>query len=155
MTATAAAIEHRWKMMADHRYRRADATDGRADGAGRKKGRGGTATATLILLNVSAERVVIREGGHTTGRTTWRHGHQKDGRTNQPLARLRSCLSDFDRRTEGRPDREADDERASGRVGRSAATTTTERWLPMPIWSGRVETENLQSYSDRSKCCRH
>ena len=36
-------------------------------------------------------------------------------------------------------------ERASGRVGRSAATTTTERWLPMPLWSGRVETENLQT----------
>ena len=113
MTATAAAIEHRWKMMADHRYRRADAAD---DVAGRKKGRGGTATATLILLNVSAERVVIREGGHTTGRTTWRHGQRTDGRTNQPLARLRSCLSDFDRRTEGRPDREADDERASERA---------------------------------------
>ena len=36
-------------------------------------------------------------------------------------------------------------ERASGRVGRSAAATTTERWLPMPLWSGRVETENLQT----------
>ena len=90
MTATVAvaAIEHRWKMMADHRYRRAAGGWMRTTwSTWRKKGGGGKATASLILLNVSAEGVV-----KAVTRLDGRRGDMDSGRTDQPTARSPSFV---------------------------------------------------------------